>query len=314
MDLQFGKQHESTSGKEFHFKEDTSKPENRVNLTLFHLLMNDGVKEYIFSKLQLDNDCVVYPAPNLVTEEFDIGDRPDFKIERDGKLVGYIEVELGKDIAQVNKYNQKTADHVRIYSIFGKPSDGGDLSLEEIYTYLKANQGTIIRGAQDYWSLKLLLKLIEYYIIEGNFKSNNKRASISETMRNSSLITALYEGIGIQNILDKESDKPEKGKLLLNTVGEGGFSVRVYARNSNTSSFSLMWRSGGRDTIYFPAYVKMEKYIANKQFIERYAKLLISLGCIDIMNIGERQSTGLNIKKVEANMSELIDCFRLLIF
>ncbi|MBV5343499.1 hypothetical protein JZU68_07780 [bacterium] len=304
---------ENTSVKEFHYKEDTSKPENRVNLTLFHLLMNDGVKEYIFRKLELDTYCVVYPAPNLVTEEFDIGDRPDFKIEKDGKLVGYIEVELGKDIAQINKYNQKTADHIRIYSIFGKPSDGGDLSLEEIYYYLKENQGTIIRGAQDYWSLRLLLKLIEYYVIEGNFKSNNKRASISESMRNSSMITALYEGVGSQNILDQESDKPEKGKLILNTVGEGGFSLRVYARNSKTASFSLMWRSGGRETIYFPAHIKMVKYVSNKQFVERYANLLISLGCTDIMDISERQSTSLNIKTVEANMDKLIDCMMLLI-
>jgi len=300
--------------KEFHYKEDTSKPENRLNISLFHLLMVDGVRDYIFSKLQLDRECVVYPAPNLVTEEFDIGDRPDFKIEREGKLFGYIEVELGKDIAQVNKYNQKTAGNVRVYSIFGKPSDGGDLSLEEIYTYLKANQETIIRGPQDYWSLTLLLKLIEYYVIEGNFKSNNKRVSISETMRNTSLITSLYGSIGSHNILDKESDKPEKGKLLINTVGEGGFSVRVYARNSNTSSFSIMWRSGGRDTIYFPAYVKMDKYISNKQFIERYAKLLVSLGCIDVMDIGERQSTSLNIKKVEANIDELVGCIKLLIY
>ncbi len=300
--------------KEFHYKEDTSKPENRVNLTLFHLLMNDGVKEYIFRKLELDGDCVVYPAPNLVTEEFDIGDRPDFKIEKDGRLVGYIEVELGKDIAQVNKYNQKTADHIRIYSIFGKPSDGGDLSLEEIYNYLKENQVTIIRGAQDYWSLKLLLKLIEYYVIEGNSKSNNKRACISVAMRDSILINALYEGIGSSNILDQESDKPEKGKLFLNTVGEGGFSVRVFARNSGSGSFSLMWRSGGRETIYFPAHIKMVKYVSNQQFVERYANLLISIGCTDIKEITERQSTSLNIKTVEVNMDKLIDCIKLLIY
>lgn len=305
---------ESTSVKEFHYKEDTSKPENRVNLTLFHLLMNDRIKDYIFRMLQLDSDCVVYPAPNLVTEEFDIGDRPDFKIEKNGHLVGYIEVELGKDIAQVNKYNQKTAGHIRIYSIFGKPSDGGDLSLEEIYYYLKENQGTIIRGAQDHWSMKLLLKLIEYYVIEGNFKSNNKRVCISVAMRDSILINALYEGIGSSNILDQESDKPEKGKLFLNTVGEGGFSVRVFARNSGNGSFSLMWRSGGRETIYFPAYVKMKKYIANSEFIERYANLLISLGCTDIKEITEPQSTSLNIKTVEANMDQVIDCIKLLIY
>ncbi len=67
--------------KELHFKEDTSKPENRVNISLFHLLMVNDVKNFIFSKLNLHPECVVYPAPNLVTEEFAITDRPDFKIE-----------------------------------------------------------------------------------------------------------------------------------------------------------------------------------------------------------------------------------------
>jgi len=148
MDLKFGKQQESTSLKELHFKEDTSKPENRVNLTLFHLLMNRDVKDFIFSKLKLDPECVVYPAPNLTTEEFDTIDRPDFKIEQHGQLVGYIEVELGKDDAQVEKYKNKTVDHIVVYSIYGKISDGGDLSLEEIYYHLKDKHNNLSRNSQ----------------------------------------------------------------------------------------------------------------------------------------------------------------------
>jgi hypothetical protein len=90
-----------------HYKEDTSKPENRVNITLFHLLMINDLRGFIFSKLQLDDGCIIYPAPNLETEEFATTDRPDFKIEKNGQLVGYIEVELGKDIEQVKKYDSK---------------------------------------------------------------------------------------------------------------------------------------------------------------------------------------------------------------
>jgi hypothetical protein len=275
--------------------------------------MSYEVRSYIFSKFHLEGNCVIYPAPNLVTGEFITTNRPDFKIVKDGKFVGYIEVELGKDISQVNKYNRNTPEDVRIYSIFGKKSDGGDLSLEEIFYFLKNIQSKTSKESQPYWSMELLLKLIEYYVIEGNFKSNNKRAPISDKMRISFLITALYEGIGTQNILDKDSEKAEKGKILLNTVAESGFSVRVFARNSSSGSFSLMWRSGGLETIHFPAYVKMKKYIANKEFIERYTDLLIELGCTDIKEISERQSTGLNIRTVEDNVNELIDCIKLLL-
>lgn len=297
-----------------HFKEDTSKPENRVNISLFHLLMNSELKNFVFSKLGLENDCVIYPAPNLETEEFDTTDRPDYKIEKNGKLLGYIEVELGKDVAQVKKYDNKTADNVHVYSIFGSVSDGGNLSLEEIYYFLKKLQLNTPENTQDYWSIMLLNSIIKYYVIDGNFKSNNKRTSLSSSMRESTLIKALYAGIDKKYILDKEYDKPEKGKMLINTVGDSGFSIRVFARNSSSKSFSLMWRTGGTHRIYFPGYVKMNKYIANREFKEKYTDLLISLGCTDIKEITERQSSSLNITTIEENMDEIINCFKLLLF
>jgi hypothetical protein len=296
-----------------HFKEDTSKPENRVNLSLFHLLMNGDFKNFIFSKLQLEGDSVIYPAPNLVTGEFVTTDRPDFKIKRNDKLFGYIEVELGKDISQVFKYDQNTASDVKIYSIFGKQSYGGDLSLEEIYYYLKSKQLDLSKNSQDFWSFDLMLSLIKYYVIEGNYKPNNKRTSISEAMRNSFLINAIYEGIESRYILDKKSDKPERGKILLNTVGKNGFSIRVYSRKSNSNSCSLMNRTGGRNTIYFPSYKKMKEYITNNEFVEQYAKLLESLGCTDIKVIDNNEKTSLEIKRVEDNIGEFISCIKLLL-
>ena len=297
-----------------HFKEDTSKPENRVNISLFHLLMNREVKNFIFSKLNLDNDCVIYPAPNLETEEFDTTDRPDFKIEKNGILVGYIEVELGKDIAQVKKYDQKTGKNIKVYSIFGKQSDGGNLSLTEIFFFVKEKQIEISKSNQQYWSMELLLKLIKFYVIDGNFKSGNKRTSISTAMRESTIIEALYDEIDDQYILDKEYDKPEKGKLLLNTVSESGFSVRVFSRKSSNNSFSLMNRTGGTERIYFPAYEKMNIYITNKKFIEQYTNLLINLGCTDIKEIGKNRKTSLDIRIVEANTNQITDCIKLLLY
>jgi hypothetical protein len=294
-----------------HYKEDTSKPENRVNITLFHLLMINDLRGFIFSKLQLDDGCIIYPAPNLETEEFATTDRPDFKIEKNGQLVGYIEVELGKDIEQVKKYDSKTPVNIRIYTIFGKQSDGGNLSLEEIYYYLKSIQNGIPHNTQIYWSVNLLLNLIKYYVIDGNFHSNNKRVSISENMRNTLLIETIYEKIGAENIL--EAGKIEKGKILLNTVGEGGFSLRVFSRVATDNSFSLMNRTGGREIIYFPSYTKLRKYISNQRFVEEYTNLLETIGCTDIKEIGESQRTSLHLKQVENNIHNIIDIIKLLL-
>jgi len=99
--------------KQMHLHEDTSKPENRVNLALFHLLMIDEFAAFVKSKLKIPAECCIYPAPNLETEEFDTCERPDFKIELDGVLMGYIEVELGnEDQAQLTGYREKIKEPV----------------------------------------------------------------------------------------------------------------------------------------------------------------------------------------------------------
>jgi len=162
--------------------------------------------------------------------------------------------------------------------------------------------------------LKLLLKLIHYYVIEGNFKSNNKRTSLSVAMRDSLIITALYENVGVEHILDQPGSKHQDGKLLFNTVGENGFSVRVFSRKSQSSSISLMNRTGGGNTIHFPSYLKLKLYISDNEFIQRYTNFLISHGCRDIKEITEMQQTSLPIKIVEANMEKLSNCIRLLMF
>lgn len=286
-----------------HFKEDTSKPENRVNITLFHLLMIDDVRNYIVSKLGLNRSCVIYPAPNLETEEFDTLDRPDYKIEEDGRLTGYIEVELGKDIEQVEKYKRKSKDDVEVYSIFGKISDGGDLSLEEIYYHLLNIQKNVSRNVQKYWSVELLLRLIKYYVIDGNFNSNNKRTTISDRMRGSEIISQLYNYFGESKI--KNGGKIERGKILLNALSEGGFSLRVFSPHAKDNTCSLMNRTGGGETIYFPSYIKLQKYIDDKDFVDRYTELLISLGCTDIKYRKEKQRASLSINAVENNMNEI---------
>jgi predicted RNA-binding protein len=91
----------------------------------------------------------------------------------------------------------------------------------------------------------------------------------------------------------------------LDTVGEGGFSLKVFSRHSSNNSFSLMNRTGGRETIYFPSYLKLQKYIDDKKSVDKYANLLVSLGCSDIKYLRETQRTSLSINTVENNMNEI---------
>ena len=111
-----------------HIKEDITKPENRINISLFHLLMNREFREYILTQLNLKKECIIYPPSNI-----EGGNRPDLAIELNDDVVGYIEVEIGKDEAQKKRYEEESGK--KVYSIYGKKEYGGDFSLEEIYDF-----------------------------------------------------------------------------------------------------------------------------------------------------------------------------------
>lgn len=79
--------------------EDISKPENRVNLTLFHLQMDESFHIWFCSKLKIPISSILFPVKNSV------GDRPDYIIKNNGLTIGYAEVELGdENISQLESY------------------------------------------------------------------------------------------------------------------------------------------------------------------------------------------------------------------
>ncbi len=113
-------------------REDIAKPENRVNLALFHLQMDEGFHKWFCEELQLPVSAIIYPTENLS------GDRPDLIVKDGDKTIGYIEVELGdENKSQLSTYRYKYAnDKTKIFSITGKSFHNSDLSLEEISAFL----------------------------------------------------------------------------------------------------------------------------------------------------------------------------------
>src|ERR1035437_2697810 len=113
-------------------KEDIAKPENRVNLAIFHLQMVDEFHNWFCNKLNISNEAIIFPTENLD------GDRPDFIIKEENHIHGYIEVELGgENKFQLSSYRGKyETDKRRIFSITGKIAQGSDLGLDEIKSYL----------------------------------------------------------------------------------------------------------------------------------------------------------------------------------
>lgn len=227
-----------------HFKEDLSKPENRINLALFHLLMVPEIDEYIKTKFHLPRESCIYPSANLIIDNLKTSNRPDFEVICSGKKIGYIEVELGSENKeQLNNYRKQP---LPVYSIVGKNYyNQGNLTLQDIYNFVQTIKENYDH-TQTRLSINLLENLIKYYVIEGNF-NENKRTQISSSMRETIIIKELFNYFGTENIIEAAS--PQPGKILLDTVSEGGFSIRVYSSVASNKSLSLMNRRSGQSMI-----------------------------------------------------------------
>jgi hypothetical protein len=255
--------------RDIHINEDTAKPENRTNLALFSILMIPEIHSFVCDCLGLPHSAIIFPSPNLVTEEFGTTLRPDFTVTssypKPNGTIGYIEVELGReDGAQVQRYKAELKQPV--YSIVGRRDyrengGQGDLSLEEIYRETLRIMESFT-NTQKYASLDLFRCLVKYYVIDGNFNASAKRCQISEEILNSPLIQKVISYFGESNI--SENGRIQRGKILMDTISEKGFSFKVYCRESVNKQFSLMSRTNGRNEITFPSLCKLQKYFPRK--------------------------------------------------
>jgi len=135
---------------------------------LFSILMIPELYSFVCDKLGLPHSVVIFPSPNLVTEEFGTTMRPDFTVAtsypRPNETLGYIEVELGReDETQVQRYS--TELKLPVYSIVGRKNyrgngGRGDLSLEEIY-HVASRFAESFLNTQKYASVDLFCSLVK---------------------------------------------------------------------------------------------------------------------------------------------------------
>jgi hypothetical protein len=293
-----------------HIHEDLSKPENRTNLALFSILMIPEVHEFMCQELMLPNTVIIMPSENLHSEEITSNLRPDYKIV--GALsepdpLGYIEVELGaEDQTQMAIYRSKTDKAV--YSIVGRKEyrhrNGNDsLSLEEIYDLAEQLKNSY-RDSQQQACLELFCSLVKHYVIDGHFPHSNKRVDLSDEMARSTLIRQVYEYFGSDRIL--RNTNIERGKILLNSVGPSGFSLRVYCTESRNHEFSLMSRSAGRKETEFPSLEKLLKYFPfDADAAHDFARVIGKLGAREISGLPEGRRAKLPIGVVEDHFTEI---------
>ncbi len=279
--------------------ENLNHPENRINVALFGLLSHDWLKNWLLSQLGLPVDAIIYPPENQR------GVRPDFKIASgDGHTLAWVEVELGKDPAQVARYRELLDEPIK--TIWGRKSDGADLSLEEIADYLLKRCARVpTLSTQSLSQVQHLVKQIEQ-ALEGHSSSYQRRDEVSETMRNHPLVLGLVDRLGSR--LRFTTGSVPIGSMKADTNGPEGFSLRVNSRVATQGTLSLLAISGGRPGVIFPAEAKLRRYLpAHRPQIEAYVSLLQQCG-IDLSSYSENQRPTLPYDYLLGDLDKLAKC------
>ena len=276
-------------------KEDTNKPENRVNLALFSLMQQDWFREWVLKRLCLPADAVVYPPTNVH------GRRPDLKVMHDGTEVAMIEVELGTNPRQAEDYRMQF-DVVK--TIWGKKKDSSDLSLEEIAKFLEEPR---CLSPQTEINVQHLSKLIEEGL--SGHSSSPDRGNVSEEMWEHRLVVALRDRLGDR--LEATTKRVGFGHLKADTVGREGFSLKVNRRDM-TGEVALFSISGGAYLI-FPSRQKLNRCLPNRRAeVDAYMSLITAMGCdVDVPGENARPRLPLdpNLDAVLGKVDELVRCF-----
>ena len=289
-----------TNTNELFVNEDTSKPENRVNLALFSVMQQDWFREWILKRLCLPADAVVYPPSNVRSR------RPDLKVVCNGSDVAMIEVELGTNPRQAEDYRSQF-DTLKVKTIWGKKETGSDLSLEEIAEFLEEPRRL---SPQTKINVQHLSKLIEVGLSEHS--SSRERGNVSEEMWEHRLVIALRNRLG--EGLVATTERVGIGHLKADTVGKEGFSLKVNRRD-RTGEVALFSISGGAHLI-FPSRQKLSRCLPNHRAeVDAYMSWITEMGCdVEVReeNARPRLALDTNLEAVLNRVDELARCLEAL--
>ena len=261
-------------------REHVQAPENRLNLALFALLNVPAFHAWFLRRLDLPIGSLVYPPQNVA------GGRPDFvAVQPGGGVLCWIEVELGPpDPAQLNMYRTTYAEPVRC--IAGTAAGNEKvLELREIADAVRQIQSSL-DGQQKLHS-QVLLDLIG--LLAGETAAWNY-ADPGDRLKQEPLIAALVDRLPGRIIFGVPPFP--SGKILLSTITQKGWTLRVHSRVSKTNrSFSVMWnQAAGRGVVRVPSGARLGRYLPNGDAAEAYAAFLAQAFEVDVSGLREHQS------------------------
>jgi hypothetical protein len=282
--------------------EDTSKPENRINLAIFGLMAVPSFRRWMQERLGLGETAVLYPALNLS----DGAGRPDFAVKNaeSDATVAWIEVECYKDEEQLARF-RKSCSPLLVKAIWGKREYGADLSLEEVAEHLSGLQ--YAEEPQIRYNAEHLRQQIDE-VFSGHWSGSAKPTVVSDHVRETSFVRRLVEELArLGGGLSFDISGPMRPReIRANTRGKNGFSLRVYSPVAPSDrSVSVLYQSGGRSDVYFQSLAKMTQYLERRRdVLEELSTLVEQMGG-DMKSIELNARTSASLAEVEPRLPAL---------
>ena len=283
--------------------EDTSKPENRVNLALFSLMQQNWFREWFLGKLDLPPVSILYPPTN------ERGLRPDLRVEApDGSTTAWIEIELGTNVEQIEDYGERYDEPIK--AVWGRRRDGGDLSLEEIQDFLRERIGSL--PPQTEVNVRHLSKLINEGL-DGHSRSGGQRTGVelSDQLRKHPLVDGLKNRLGDKLVFTTQ--KVGLGKIRADAMKEGWCSLWAQSPLPKRGMFFILNLSEASGKMQFPTKLYLVNSVPHHHAIEEYETLLNQIG-LNIDNDKNSYNAGsLHADLVCPRMDDLAKCILALV-
>jgi hypothetical protein len=278
-------------------REDVAKPENRVNLALFSLMLVPTFRRWFLERLRLDPEAYTYPPQNQP------GGRPDFVVVApDGSVLAWIEVELGgENSARLSAYRAALSKPIR--SVIGVEGYGGDLSLQEIAATVTDMLDEL--DLQQAMNAGVLVQLIAELAHPPQAAQYIEPGDVTRT---DPLIAALDQRLPGRLVFGVPPVRP--GTVHVGSMSQRGWTIRVYSTIARGHSVQLMNKPTSAISVRVPARDHLNRYLPlAPQAVDRYSNLMLKLG-LDIGKLGPNEHLPVSEELLLSDVDELVNCMR----
>ncbi len=267
--------------------------ENRLNHVLFGLFLKDEYRREILRRLGVAQDAIIYKPSNRSWG------RPDFAMEsRHGDTLGYIEVELDKDLGQLAHY-QANAE-ASVYS-FGREKRDHNITLQEL-----VGIGECIVENDPAPQFELMVRHFAKQVSEA---AGNRKAPPPGPVQ-AQLKTPLGKALLKVGMVNWGEEPIRPGKLYGRTNGPDGISVRVFApkRKGSDKTVGLLNITAGRPVVRFAIHSHLAGYLHDNKraALDEWADFIEQQLDGDIRITGTRHCP-IDLSVVEDNVDDMLE-------